>query len=350
MTSWVRAYIPGFSRGGVPLVVEPRRDTSLDGLVSWIADEREVLAGYERTHGAVLFRGFDVTSPEDFERVALAVRPDLKNDYLGTSPRDAVTTYVFSASELPPFYPIPQHCEMSFTANPPERLFFYCDVAPRSRGGETPLVDFSRVYETIRADVRQEFERRGLRIIRNYSGPGSQDRDLWKLKPWHEMFGTTDREAVTARAIEEGFEPIWRDDDRLTLLSEQPAVRRHPESGVPVWFNHSQVFHLTTASSELLRAGLVDLNVRSLALAAFAGAMVAVRRRVVPAELQAMHCTFRDGGEIPDAMMAEVRNAIWRNLIRYRWQRGDAIVIDNFRVSHGRMPYSGPRRVLVAWA
>lgn len=342
--------IPEFAKGGVPAMITPGTIRTHSELVKWVKENRSYIDALLVEHGAVLFRGFPVGDAQDFEDVALGVDPGLQNDYLGTSPRDAVTKYVFSASELPGFYPIPQHCEMTFLKNPPDRLFFFCDIAPSSRGGETPLADFQRVWEDLPEEVRDAFATRGLKIIRNYSGPDSTGRDLWKLKPWHEMFHTTDREEVTRRCREEGFEPIWRNDDHLTLISYQPAIKAHPVTGRDVWFNHSQVFHLSTASSELARAALLDGNVRSGALSLVASLMVAVRRRLKDAELQSMHCQFGDGGEIPDAYMEEVRNAIWRNLVRYRWQEGDVICIDNHRVSHGRMPYKGPRRVLVAWA
>jgi hypothetical protein len=47
--------------------------------------------------------------------VALACEPKLSNEYLGTSPRNFVagTKYVFTASELPNFFPIPQHIEVT---------------------------------------------------------------------------------------------------------------------------------------------------------------------------------------------------------------------------------------------
>ena len=42
-------------------------------------------------HGALLFRGFDVADAPAFERVARAIDAELKNEYLGTSPRNALT-------------------------------------------------------------------------------------------------------------------------------------------------------------------------------------------------------------------------------------------------------------------
>ena len=59
---------------------------------AWLGSRRETLAAKLLAHGAILLRGFSVDEPIDFERVARAIAPDLKKDYLGTSPRDAITT------------------------------------------------------------------------------------------------------------------------------------------------------------------------------------------------------------------------------------------------------------------
>ena len=75
-----------------------------------------------------------------------------------------------------------------------------------------------------------------------------------------------------------------------------------------------------------------------------------VRRRVSDPEALPMHCTYRDGREIPEADLEHVREVIWRNLVAFPWQQGDVVAIDNFSMSHGRLPYRGPRQVVVAWA
>ena len=64
---------------------------------------------------------------------------------------------------------------------------------------------------------------------------------------------------------------------------------------------------------------------------------------------QAMQALYGDGSPIPDADMEAVRDAIWHNLVVTRWRVGDAVLIDNNAVSHGRLPYHGPRRVVVGW-
>ena len=50
----------------------------------------------------------------------------------------------------------------------------------------------------------------------------------------------------------------------------------------------------------------------------------------------AMHTCFGDGTQIPQKYVSHVRNVLYKNMIFERWQKGDIIMIDNFRISHGR--------------
>jgi alpha-ketoglutarate-dependent taurine dioxygenase len=337
---------------GLPLYIEPEseKERAVPSVVSWLQSERELAVSKLEQHGALLLRGFDVRSPSEFEQVVRAIGADLKKDYLGTSPRNALTDYVFNASELPPFYPIPQHCEMTFIAQPPQRLFFSCLVAPQAPGGETPICDFRRVYRDLDPAVRERFTRLGVRNIRNYGGPNGRGRfDLWQLKPWHEMFGTTDRAVVEQKCREAGFEWTWGEHDKLRLTNTQPAARAHPKTGELVWFNHSQVFHLSAAQGEYRRILSRLPMFRYEALRRVAEIGVFLKRLRGSSLEHPMHSTYGDGSEIPDSDMERVRDAIWRNLVVFRWQVGDVLMIDNFGIAHGRMPYRGPRHVIVCW-
>lgn len=340
-------------RTALPLIVEPGdSDVTASRLAGQLARENGWAQAQLRAHGALLFRGFAIDDARDFEQVARAIEPNLAKDYLGTSPRDAVTTHVFNASELPSYYPIPQHIEMSFVPQPPRTLFFACLVAPQGPGGETPLVDFRAVLRDLDPTVRARFEQLGVRNIRNYDGPGSpRQRDLWMLKRWDEMFRTTDKAEVERIAHAHGFQTQWKALDRLALINTQPATRPHPETGEPIWFNHVQVFHPAAAAGEYLRiARRQGPALRYLGLAAFAAVLVAAKRRLRDETEQAMYCSYGDGSPISDRTVDAVRTAIWNNLVFPRWQRGDVLVIDNRAIGHGRMPYRGSRRVVVAWA
>jgi len=339
--------------GDLPLRIRPGRSGSREvaALCQWLKEEATWVQDRIVAHGALLFRGFAVHDAHDFERIARAVDPDLKNEYLGTSPRDSITPYVFSASELPGFYPIPQHCEMSFTANPPRRVFFSCLVPPAEGSGETPLCDFRKVWRDLDPDTKGRFEAGGMRIVRNYSGPSGGGRfDLWKLKRWDEMFLTTDRAAVEATCLEQGFEPTWTENEGLRLVSTQPVHRDHPVTGEGVWFNHSTTFHLSTAEGEYKRIAELRPTLRNTLLhQVVARGLTAVQQRR-SAEEQSMHVTRLDGSEIPAADMEAIRDVVWQHMVVQPWRRGDVVAIDNLSTSHGRLPYRGPREIAVCWA
>ncbi len=342
---------PFDARSPVPLLVEPDGDPSVDALVDWLRADPAATEARLTEHGALLFRGFAVDGPAAFERICRAVDPDLQNDYLGTSPRDALTPYVFTASELPGHYPIPQHAEMTFLPEPPRRLFF-CGLRPNDGpGGETPLADFRAVYRDLDPDVRARWVARGLRIVRNYGGPEGQGRrDPRQLKRWDQMFGTTDRAEIERICVTHAFTPRWRDDGRLQLVSTQPAARPHPTTGEPVWFNHAHVFHASAGPGEYARIAtrMGAWPWRGWQVAATA--LGVWQRLGADPEDAAMHVTFGDGGAIPAGDFEAVRDAIWKNMVFPRWERGDVTAIDNRAVAHGRMPYTGERLVAVCWA
>ena len=336
---------------GLPLVIEACGARDPAQLCGFLVENRSWARRALTAHGALLFRGFDVADAPAFERVARAVDDELKNEYLGTSPRNALTSHVFTASELPPFYPIPQHCEMSFTARPPRRLFFACLVEPAAGSGETPLCDFRKVLRDVDPAVRRRFEERGIRIVRNYGPPGARSAlNPFQLKGWDETFGTTERAVVEATCAREGFEPTFAADGGLRLVSSQPVSRRHPETGEEAWHNHVTTFHASAPSEEYRHIWRLRPTLRHLALWQVSRALAAVQRRTKASDSLAMHCTHRDGGEIADADVAHVLDVIWRHLVIVPWRRGDVVAIDNYAVSHGRLPYAGPRRIAVCWA
>jgi len=188
---WVAPLLPDKN---IPIVIRPREDNDLTLLKKYCKEHRLQLADLLIGSGAILFRGWNVQTPQDFEDVILLLEPNLSTAYLGTSPRRSVTKYTFTASELPRLFPIPQHLEvrayilpfftfqMSFLpVSRPKKLFFSCLKAPQT-GGETPITDMTLVYRDMDPEVRARFEEKGVLYCRNYVGPGQRHFDPWKLK------------------------------------------------------------------------------------------------------------------------------------------------------------------------
>lgn len=335
--------------GDLPLTIAALDDRSVTNLCRWLVDSATDVRAALVKHGALRFRGFDVDSPEAFESIARAISPTLKNDYLGTSPRDAVTDYVFHASELPGFYPIPQHCEMSFCAHPPRWLFFSAMIPSAGVGGETPLCDFRKVWNELDPQVRERFVQRGLKNVRNYAAPDAPAGDQMQLKAWHEMFQSRDKKVVEAKCKEEGFEPVWKADGGLQIWSDSPVFRQHPDTGETAWYNHLTTFHVSTPAGEYKRIYNFRPTEQNKAIYEMAQSLEVEMRNKAP-EDRSMHTVYSDGSEIPEADIEHVRDVVWKNMQVNAWQKGDVVAIDNASVSHGRLPYEGERKVVVCWS
>lgn len=324
---------------------------ALPGLLEFVQENAPILQNQLAEKGAVLFRDFEVKAPQDFEQLALGLVPNLEHEYLGTSPREAVpgTRYVFSASELPPHYPIMAHCEMAYLPSAPARILFYCHTPPKS-GGETPVCDFQAVWEHFDSDVRALFATADLVTIRNYGRPNpSQETSLYQLKQWDSIFGTADKTAVEDGCRQWGMDFAWGADESLQLSNTLPAVKPHPETGRAVWFNHTQVFHRDAALHEYRHIHRRQQSFRSWRILQLLKVLQLLRNRKAPDTLP-MHVRFADGREIPRAVVQHIIDVIWAHTYFLEWQKGDVILLDNFRVAHGRLPYTGPRKILVAWS
>ena len=306
----------------LPLLIEPGAagEISLTGLSQWLAAERGWLESELLKYGGLLLRGFNVNTPEDFEQVCRVIEPQLLNYAGGDSPREAITGKVYTSTEYPARLEIPLHNEMSYRRVWPRKLFFFCDQ-PAQRGGETNLADGRRILELIDPDVRQRFAHRQVAYIQNL-------HDGWGLgKSWQETFETDDRDTVERHCRDTGIEFRWTDRG-LWTRSICPGVIDHPVTGETVWFNQADLWHVSSRGP--------DYQAKML--------------KVFGEDALPSNATFGDGTPITDEELEEVRRAYRAAEVVNPWQHGDLLVLDNVLAVHGRKPFQGPRRVLVAMA
>lgn len=337
-------------------IVTPRYDDTLAFICKWLRDNQSWVEEQMLHHGAVLVRGFQVKSAPDFESATLALHPQLSDQYRGTSPRSLMkdTKYSFSAADVPVNYPIAQHLEMSFLNAPPRKLYFGCIKESKNAGGETSLCDFRKVYKDLPPELRNKFASKKITYTRTNKKVGDKFTfDVGALVSWTELFDTCDKKRVEQICEEEGAPPIkWvgpNEDTFLQQWTDEP-FQVHPDSGIPVWFNHSQVFHWTTFPAELWFAFCRVKDIRIF----FHFVLVSIYNIIMYGILgfqTSLDTTFGDGTPITFQEMNEIRHAIHKNMIFSRWQKGDIMCIDNFSTSHGRQPtYDKGRKVIVAWS
>ena len=107
-----------------PLVVRPLVD-GLD-LITWAEKNRAFLESNLYQYGAILFRDFDGSSTDYFERFIQTISgPSLNYTYRST-PRERVGGNIFTSTEYPPDMPIFLHNENSYSRNWAMKLFFLC--------------------------------------------------------------------------------------------------------------------------------------------------------------------------------------------------------------------------------
>jgi alpha-ketoglutarate-dependent taurine dioxygenase len=288
-------------------------------LIEWARAERSYIDSLLLQHGAILFRGFGIHTLTDFELLMRAVSEELLEYSYQSTPRTNLSKYVYTSTEYHPELTIPLHSEMSYAADWPLKIWFFC-MEPAPEGGATPLADCRRVYERIDAASRARFAEKEILYVRNY-GSGL---DL----SWEKVFQTTDKDAVDAYCRENGVECEWSDGNRLRTKERHQAVARHPRTSEMVWFNQAHLFHVSNVNSEIRENLLDTLSEDQLPRNAYLG----------------------DGSAIDATDLLSIREAYEQETVQFVWQKSDVLLVDNMLVAHGRTPYRGSRKVVVGMA
>jgi len=301
-------------RGDVslPLVLEPAVDAL--SLPEWTTNNRDLIVQKLRTHGAILFRGFNTNSVEEFERFLRLLVGDLLEYSYRSTPRSEVSGRIYTSTEYPAHQSIPLHNEMSYTREWPAMLGFFCMEAA-SEGGETPIADSRRVFNLIAPNIREAFISKGVMYVRNYG----EALDL----SWQNVFQTNDRAEVEAYCRKADIEFEWKDNDVLRTSQVCQAVAKHPHSGEPVWFNQAHLFHVSSLESQV-RDSLLSLDGEP-----------------------PRNAYYGDGTRIEESVLEQIREVYEREAVVFRWQKQDVLLLDNMLAAHGRRPFRGSRKIVV---
>ena len=143
---------------------------------------------------------------------------------------------------------------------------------------------------------------------------------------WQEFFKTTDRSVVESFCRNASIDFEWKGNNGLKIRHVCLAVAKHPKTEEMVWFNQLQHWHV----------GCLDRATRQSLLSLF------------PEQDLPRNCCYGDGSPIEDSVMEEISEVYRRTAVNFPWRQGDILMVDNMLVAHGRNPYVGPRKILVA--
>ena len=305
----------------LPLVIRPTNDCSLTGLLDYFSTSREFLFGKLHEAGALLFRGFNIGTPQAFERLAQAWAPELAHYEGGDSPREKITSNVYTSTSFPPEEHISMHNEKSFSNNYPSLVFFFCEIAP-TKGGETPLLDGRRLYNMLDPALIRRFKDKKLKYVMNLHGGHGLG------KSWQTCFEQSNPKLVESYLEKIGAAYQWKPDGGLRTEECVMPVIQHPKTGEWAFFSQADQWHPSRWDDETL----ADLS------------------EIMAEEDFFHHCYYGDGSALDPKDLDQIRAIAGKERVLFPWQKDDFLVVDNLICLHGRQPFEGPRRILVSMA
>lgn len=288
-------------------------DESSGSALEWLTLHRDELRSGLAANGAYLLRGFG-DEIDTFRQVVASVGGDLLEYSERSTPRTAVGRNIYTSTDYPADQPIPMHNENSYSHQWPAVLYFFCHTAAGT-GGMTPLADSRAVFRLLSPATRELFAD-GVIYTRKF-------RDELGLT-WQNAFQTDDRARVEEYCRQHNHEYEWTDDG-LRTRHLRPAYVREPVTGDHVWFNQANLFHVASLEPEI-REAIMELGEENLPRNAYLG----------------------DGSPIPDEVIEEIESVYAATNLAMPWTVGDIMLVNNMLMAHGRRPYTGARRILVA--
>ncbi|WP_435603470.1 TauD/TfdA family dioxygenase [Streptomyces sp. bgisy130] len=268
-------------------------------------------------HGALYIRGFPVTGVGDFAKVRDVLIPSRTPYREKATPRSDYGDGVFSSTDLPPSQSISMHNENSYTLHFPGLLLFACLVAPPA-GGATPVADCRKVLSALPAPLVAKMRSVGWQLKRSYSDHISTD--------WRTAFASENTEDVERYCDENLIAYEWQQDGNLRTSQLRPGVIQHPSTGAEVWFNHLAFWNEWSLDDELREALLDEFGADGLPF----------------------NSAFGDGEPLTKEDLRTIQAAYESATVREPWQVGDLLLVDNILTAHGRDPFRGDRKIVVA--
>lgn len=290
-------------------------------IIKFVEINKETIEGQLLKFGGVLLRGFGIRAVSEFNKLSTLISPNLLDYVNRSTPRTKLGGKIYTATEYPADKKIPFHNENSYSLSWPNKILFFCVIAPEN-GGETPIADSRYVFNQINKKIVDEFNNKKILYVRNYTS----GIDL----SWQEVFQTENKIDVEKYCYENSIDYAWqhpsnRDTDLVTKQICQ-ATLKHPVTGENIWFNQAHLFNIWSLEEADRNTLIANLGKDALPRNTY----------------------FGDGTEIDPEYFKHINEAYEQEKIEFKWQKGDVLILDNMLMAHSRNTFFGDRKVVVA--
>ena len=285
---------------------------SIDSTQAWINKNKVSIENFLEEHGVILFSDFPVKNAENFDHFVTAFNFETftYEKSLSNAVRINKTDKVFTANEAPKEIEIFLHHEMAQTPIYPHRIFFFCK-STSEKGGETPLCRSDHLYDAIYREnesLLKNFEKYG--VIYNSIMSDGDELVSGQGRSWQKTLGVKNKNEAEIKLAQLGYEWTWMQGNNLSVTTCTFEAIKTLKDGRKSFFNQ--------------------------VIAASLGWKKSSENEVSPVR-------YGNGDEIDLSaidLIAELANSL--TFLR-SWEENDILLVDNFRVMHGRKPFSGRR-------
>ena len=301
-------------------VVENDSDLgNMSSTQNWLKENKNSIESQLEEYGAILFKDLPIETADEFDKFVSTFNYDTftYEESLSNAVRINKTSKVFTANEAPREVEIFLHHEMAQTPSYPKNIFFFCKSASES-GGETPLCRSDQLYEALLREDKtlvESFEKFG--VIYNSIMSNGDELISGQGRSWQKTLGVSSKNGAEAKLSKLGYSWNWIEGDDLSVTTKTLQATKKLGNGKKSFFNQ--------------------------VIAASLGWKKNSKNQIAPVR-------FGNGEEIKQSYIELVSELAKSMTFLRSWQDRDILLVDNYRVMHGRKPFSGnkKREVLVS--
>jgi alpha-ketoglutarate-dependent taurine dioxygenase len=349
----------------MPLVIEALESTDHVFLSQFLSSHATQIIGDMAKYGAVLLRGFNISSDEQFEKTVLSIPQfrGISDAFMSENGRVPVDKlkYVLHTNSVyktgGTLYLGGFHTENYYSPDVPGYISFFCKE-PSALGGETGIINTAKIYSQLNAELKNKLEKNSYFVTK------------WLVSEVAERYQI---DTPIIEKICKHFDlPIIGEGSERFILMYKPSVFEHPitqEKALQL-----NLFELPTLNSALRKCFINDYKGRTWFWHRFFWRLPAALFNLIEFLAVAVIAFFHSPkksfkilrtkysnyvanknsysfnttkvgpcfskGEVKD--LAQLMRAHYSSCL---WKKGDILLIDNKKVMHAGMPGMGERLI-----